>query len=449
MKKKLKTSIEFINHASVLISSDDISILSDPWYEGNAFNKGWDLLHQTNDLEAEKILDRTTHIWLSHEHPDHFSVIFFKKFKSKIIDRSIKILFQETVDKRVINFLKKQSFKCTELKFNKDINLTKTFSVKCIKDGFYDSGLLIKSNNEKILNLNDCEVNTPSRISEIKSIVGEVDVLLTQFSFAAWKGGKKNTKWRKLAASEKLKTIKLQTENFKPNYIIPFASFIYFSNYENSYLNDAANKPLDVQEVLKNTSVEVIIMKPNDILGGEFENISINSAINFWNEKYQSIYQKKLNSFKSVSIEELFSNFRIYCNRISKKNNLWLMKVLKIISPIPILRPVIIKIIDLEFNVKFDYISKKLFKTSEEAHISMSSESLNFLFKNSFGFDTLTVNGCFEENKKKGFIISTKTLAIENLNNLGFYISIKTIFNINLLSLFFKRLYSVKKKINY
>ena len=78
----------------------------------------------------------------------------------------------------------------------------------------------------------------------------------------------------------------------------------------------------------------------------------------------------------------------------------------------------------------------------------MSSESLNFLFKNNFGFDTLTVNGCFEEIKKNGFMSSTKTLAIENLNNLGFYISIKTIFNLNLLSLFFKRLYSVKKKIN-
>jgi len=448
MQKKLKTSIEFINHASILISGDDISILSDPWYQGNAFNKGWDLLHQTNDFETEKILNRTTHIWLSHEHPDHFSIIFFKKFKSKIIDRSIKILFQETKDKRVINFLKKQSFECLELKFNKDIYLTNTFSVKCIKDGFYDSGLLIKSNNEKILNLNDCEVNTSSRVSEIKSIVGEVDVLLTQFSFAAWKGGEKNTKWRKLAANEKLRTMKLQTENFKPNYIIPFASFMYFSNYENCYLNDAVNKPLDVHLFLKNTPVKVIIMKPNDILGGDFENISINSAINFWNEKYQSISQKRLNSFKLISIEELLSNFKIYCNRITKKNSLWLMRVLKTISPIPIFRPVIIKIHDLELNVKFDYISKKFFKTSEEAHISMSSESLNFLFKNNFGFDTLTVNGCFEEIKKNGFMSSTKTLAIENLNNLGFYISIKTIFNLNLLSLFFKRLYSVKKKIN-
>ena len=58
------------------------------------------------------------------------------------------------------------------------------------------------------------------------------------------------------------------------------------------YLNDATNKPQKVQEVLENNPAKVIIMKPNDILGGKFENISISSAITFWNEKYRSIYQK-------------------------------------------------------------------------------------------------------------------------------------------------------------
>ena len=203
----MKSSIEFINHACVIVKNDEISLLSDPWFEGNAFHKGWNLLHETNELEVKKIINKITHIWISHEHPDHFSILFFKKFKLHIIEKSIKILFQETKDKRVINFLKNQGFDCEELKLNKKIFLSKNFSITCIKDGFYDSGLLIISNKEKILNLNDCEINSHSRINEVHSITGNVDVLLTQFSFAAWKGGKKNTKWRKLAASEKLKTI--------------------------------------------------------------------------------------------------------------------------------------------------------------------------------------------------------------------------------------------------
>ena len=40
--------------------------------------------------------------------------------------------------------------------------------------------------------------------------------------------------------------------------------------------------------------------------------------------------------------------------------------------------------------------------------IEMHSESLFFVFKNEFGFDTLTVNGCFESSQK-GFSKLAKT----------------------------------------
>jgi UDP-MurNAc hydroxylase len=82
---KLKSSIEFINHASLLVSYEGVNILSDPWFSGDAFNKGWSLLHDTTDVEAEEVLARTSHIWISHEHPDHFSIKFFKTFKNQIL----------------------------------------------------------------------------------------------------------------------------------------------------------------------------------------------------------------------------------------------------------------------------------------------------------------------------------------------------------------------------
>jgi len=444
----MNTSIEFINHACVIIKSDEVSLLSDPWFEGDAFHKGWNLLHETSELEIEKILSKITHIWISHEHPDHFSILFFKKFKLRIIDQSIKILFQETKDKRVINFLKNQGIDCEELTLNKKIYLTKTFSLTCIKDGFYDSALLINSNNEKILNLNDCEINSQSRIDEVNSITENVDVLLTQFSFAAWKGGKNNKKWRSEAAKEKIETMKKQIEGFKPKYIIPFASFIYFSNIENNYLNDAINKPQVVIDELKNLDSQIVVMKPNDILGGENQKISNSEALNFWETKYNSINNKKLNYFEKIPYDEIFANFQIYSQRIEKKNNFWLMRIIRIISPISVFKPVIVEILDLNINVEFDYLNKKFFQTDRKPQLSMKSESLNFLFKNNFGFDTLTVNGCFEEKKKDGFVSSTKTLAIENLNNLGIYISFKTLFNFEIIKLFLSRLYRVSKKLN-
>ena len=40
----MKTSIQFINHASIIVSDGEIGVLSDPWYTGDAFHKGWNLL---------------------------------------------------------------------------------------------------------------------------------------------------------------------------------------------------------------------------------------------------------------------------------------------------------------------------------------------------------------------------------------------------------------------
>ena len=82
--------------------------------------------------------------------------------------------------------------------------------------------------DEKILNLNDCDVTNASKAKEIFSKTGEVDVLLTQFSYAAWKGGVANKKWRVQAAFEKLNAMDLQISIFSPKIVIPFASFFIF-----------------------------------------------------------------------------------------------------------------------------------------------------------------------------------------------------------------------------
>lgn len=442
----MKTSVQFINHASVIVSNKKTSVLSDPWYTGDAFHKGWNLVHETERQDIEKVLNNVTHIWISHEHPDHFSISFFKTFGQKIKDLSITILFQKTQDKRVYKFLTAQGLNVQELDFNREFAITNDYKVTCIKDGFYDSGLLIESHGEKILNLNDCEVTSPNRAEEVFSITGVIDVLLTQFSFAAWKGGKENKRWRDKAASEKINTMKLQIEKFEPQIVIPFASFIYFSNNENFYLNDAVNKPQELMNKLGTYAEKLVIMAPFDAIGGGKKLSSNDSAIKFWEEKYQNI--KPINDYQSVELVQLKENFAQYCERIQKNNNMKLVKLLRTISPISAFKPCTVYLSDLEKSIKFDYVSTSFQETTEVALLCMHSESLNFMFKNSFGFDTLTVNGSFEEVTKNGFVRATKTLAIENLNNLGIKIEMKTLFNLSIIKLFLTRLYRVARKLD-
>ena len=441
----MKTSVEFVNHASVIVSDSNISVLSDPWFEGNAFHKGWNLLHETSHEEVERVLDQISHIWISHEHPDHFSIQFFKTFQEKIKNNSIQILFQKTADKRVYNFLNTLNFDIRELEYNSKISLSENFHITCIKDGFYDSALLTESHSEKILNLNDCEVTNTKRANEVLNVTGPVDVLLTQFSFAAWKGGKNNKKWRDEAASEKINTIKLQIEAFKPKFLIPFASFVYFSNFDNFYLNDAANTPETLKEKLRECPVKIVLMAPRHILGGVSETLNEADAINFWKEKYSKI--SPLNKYDTIELNILKKSFLKYCERIEKNNNLTLIKILRKITPVRAFDPVIIYLEDLKAKVSFDYVKKRFFQTDADPMLSMKSESLDFIFNNSFGFDTLTVNGCFEEENKNGFVNSTKTLAIENLNNLGIKIQIDTIFNFKIIRLFLVRLLRASRKL--
>ena len=73
-------NIKFINHASVVISNEDCSLMSDPWYSDQVFHKGWRLLHENSPEDILIQLTQIQYIWISHEHPDHFSVGFFMKY---------------------------------------------------------------------------------------------------------------------------------------------------------------------------------------------------------------------------------------------------------------------------------------------------------------------------------------------------------------------------------
>src|SRR6185312_702227 len=93
--------MRWINHASYLINHKNIILVCDPWLQGSAFNNGWDLISSTK-FKAEDFRD-VTHIWFSHEHPDHFVPSTLKMIPSDI-RKKICVLFQKTKDKKVIKY---------------------------------------------------------------------------------------------------------------------------------------------------------------------------------------------------------------------------------------------------------------------------------------------------------------------------------------------------------
>ena len=76
----------------------------------------------------------------------------------------------------------------------------------------------------------------------------------------------------------------------------------------------------------------------------------------------------------------------------------------------------------------------------------MHSSSLKFIFDNEFGFDTLTVNGCFESHGNN-FSKVAKNFAVGSLNALGIRFSILLLFNFKIIKLFLQQSLRVEKKL--
>ena len=123
-------NIIWVNHASYIFEHKNINLICDPWIEGGVFNNGWKLLAKSKFSYED--FSNITHIWFSHEHPDHFSPPNLKKIEKKYRSQ-ITVLYQETKDKKLINFCKKLDFKVVEIPENESIHISDDVSLICKK----------------------------------------------------------------------------------------------------------------------------------------------------------------------------------------------------------------------------------------------------------------------------------------------------------------------------
>ena len=62
--------MRFINHACLVISTEDIMFATDPWLFGPAFCNGW-WLSKPSPKESLELINECTFIYISHNHSDH------------------------------------------------------------------------------------------------------------------------------------------------------------------------------------------------------------------------------------------------------------------------------------------------------------------------------------------------------------------------------------------
>ena len=204
-----------------------------------------------------------------------------------------------------------------------------------------DSWLFCEVNGLSILNLNDCVVKNYGLSRPIKKITGDVDILLTQFSYANWVGNPEEKKFRKFFALEVLNRVKFQIEVFNPTYTIPFASFVYFSHEENKYLNDSVNTIEGTCEfITDNTDSKPIVLYPGDCWDG-FSKYPNQTSLAKYKKDYVSILNQTYTKPSTpLGDDELIVKAEKYLQNIKNKNSVLAMNLLRLL---PSYRNIVIK----------------------------------------------------------------------------------------------------------
>ena len=426
--------IKLINHSSVLIKNNDIKLLTDPWYKGSAFNDGWSLLYENSFDEINDLLTNLNYIFISHEHPDHFSIKFFKDYEKIIKLNKIKIIFQKSRDKRVEKFLKNMDFEMITLEDKEIHQINDQTFITIFKQGHIDSALLFETEEYFHLNINDCNFLN-KELLEIKNYISKKNkkiIIYIQFSYASFRA---NDEWLKKAALYKLNNIINVSKIFNSSLIIPFASFFNFSHSENQHLTKFVNTCSIVSDFLDQNNINHCFLNPNMDLT-DFSKLILKNIIqkrinmnslNFWKDKQTNA---KINFYEKDPVPVNNENIKIFLSRIKKYNNLYLMYFIRLISFKKVFGDLRIKLNGTNDVYLLNFFSvKKSDNTNNIPDISMSSEQFNLLLNQSFGIETLLVSGRLKTIDKDGLKKLTSAIGITTINLSNYGINFKDIFN--------------------
>jgi UDP-MurNAc hydroxylase len=379
--------ILFVGHASALIKSNGIGLLMDPWLKGTAFNDSWSLYPSA--VSGDQLWKDVTHIWFSHEHPDHFSIPTITSIPPAIRAK-IHVIFQKHYDTHVLDWLRKQRFASVEeMPHDKWIQLATGFDVSCHQVGHLDSALAVRTPSCNLLNLNDCN-SSPATLKRLKKKLGRVDVLMNQFSIAGWPGNPDEHDRRLSSARSVIDGFTSDISALQPRYVLPFASFVRFSHQENSFMNSVVNSVQDVAKIVSDDTL--LVMYPGDSWTvGTDHRPTTARALERYRGDAEALTEQELMLHDPHSFEQVLEAAN---ERILDFQKSYHRRVLKYVPPVTFY------LTDLQRAFKVDLLSgaTMLNATETECHVCLSSQAAHYTFKMRFGLPTLGVSGRYRLN---------------------------------------------------
>ncbi len=258
--------LDLLAHASFFLSAGDVRLLFDPWLVGDAYWGSW--RHFPRAVVDKSRLRETSHIIISHPHPDHFDLPTMK-----LLPRSSAVYFPPFVSQIIPRELERLGFsQLIELGWEQPISLGSGVSFAFMRPTslWEDSSVLVRVHDWVWLNQNDA--GAPLRDDVLPS---SVDLLSSSFDIGAsgypqmWGvASEDQERILRSARAQILKSIEQRCERTHAKYFAPFAS--WWRHWRPDHMEVASamrhNTLSDVEQVLSNGSTRLVRTEPGTSL---------------------------------------------------------------------------------------------------------------------------------------------------------------------------------------
>lgn len=387
----MKTKIKFINHACFQIIRENSSILVDPWFNGKVFNNSWSLLQETNLDDID--LSNLTHIFISHEHPDHLNWSTLKQIKERT-KQKIHVYMPRRRNHNVKENMKKLGYLFVEVDPYQIYKIKKYDFSFCFLKRNYDSAILFDVDEKIILNKNDCEFPI-EQLQQFKQGLfknREIDILFNQFSLAGYYGNQEETQKLEEAKENHIEDLLTTHKILKPKLTVPFASFITFSRDENKYLNEyivSLKKLID-----QNSSLSMFVPWYMEDISFECSREKSIENSEKWENTFKREIAKKPDSLPIVDEQELKISYTVL-----RKDSDIIRQKFDVEASVP-REDILLFVQDLDRYCKFSFVKDSIsFMSAQDIKEKpigiVSSYDLNSFFKLPWGADTMNITSCF------------------------------------------------------
>jgi len=371
--------VTLVSHASVIVESHGLKIWTDPWLGGKVFNESWSLFPPAAFDPA--VLEGIDYLWISHIHPDHLHLPSLNSLTPEF-KRRVKVLFQDNHAERVFEVLEKCGYRNFHvLRHRKRTTLGDRTAVYCYSVGTLDSCLGVIEPEGVLFNVNDSRLNATD-CRRVKSDLGRIDTVLSQFSLAVYNGFQPRDSHLTRGAAAVLEKIFGNHMDLGAKVTIPFASLMRFSLADNRYMNAFANRPGDVWEFARRRGLGAAILFPGDTYDSSVACDSA-PALAKYHALYETIDQFAYDTPAVVPLKPIEEAFHQMVRNLYDK------------YPGPILRmlrAVVVKLPDLDKTVAFSIPTDSFGEVGplQPPDLIMCSQALHFCFFRPYGLQTLS-----------------------------------------------------------